>query len=325
MVWKGAGGDPGIWWTTFDRKQWRPSGQQKIPGAGASQRPALAVFKGVLYMAWKGVGNDPNIFFTTYTDKGGWTAQQHIPNVGTSDGPALTVYGNGLYLAWVGCGGDPSIWWSQTWDGHYWEPQHRVDGVGASGGPSLAQLNAINQNLLCMAWKGIGGDQQIWWSTYNGGNWSTPSGAVQQIVPDVGTTVGPTLVNFGGPVYMAWKGAGQDSHIWWTSAGGGFDYVCSFEGIPGTELVVTDQQELWEMVETLEVYNVNSSADYPAAPFIKMRDIQASTLDLINPLTIEWNIDNAVTNYGQHTTIISNSIKGNGEVDLWLTKHGKAP
>ena len=105
MVWKGAGGDPGIWWTTFDGKQWRPSGQQKIPGAGASQRPALAVFKGVLYMAWKGVGNDPNIFFTTYTDKGGWTAQQHIPNVGTSDGPALTVYGNGLYLAWVGCGG----------------------------------------------------------------------------------------------------------------------------------------------------------------------------------------------------------------------------
>lgn len=36
--------------------------QQKIQGVGARQRPALAVFKGVLYMAWKGVGNDP-IFF----------------------------------------------------------------------------------------------------------------------------------------------------------------------------------------------------------------------------------------------------------------------
>jgi hypothetical protein len=35
---------------------------------------------------------------------------------------------------------------------------------------------------LFAAWKGMKGDERIWWSTYNGANW-----AAQPVVPGVGT------------------------------------------------------------------------------------------------------------------------------------------
>ncbi len=304
MVWKGIAGDAGIWWTTFDGNQWRPSGQSQITGVGTTARPALAVWRDVLYMAWKG-SNDTGIWWTTYTDESGWAAnpvvQRRIPNVGTSDGPTLAVYNNILYMAWKNSN-DPSIWWTRTFDGHNWDPQTLVAGVGTSGSPSLAPLN----DSLYMAWKGEPGDQAIWWSAFSDETWSTPNGAVQQVVPDVATSVGPCLVNIsgpGGPLYMAWKGANSDTDIWWTAAGGGFGYVCYFDGIDGTTLQVADQQELWQMVETLECYGITSCADYPNTPAIKMHNIAASTLSLISQPSITWTRQNEVTLCGREDKI----------------------
>ena len=39
-----------------------------------------------------------------------------------------------------------------------------------------------------MAWKGIQGDQRIWFNSFDGSNW-----VPQQQVPGVGTSVGPSL------------------------------------------------------------------------------------------------------------------------------------
>jgi hypothetical protein len=43
--------------------------------------------------------------------------------------------------------------------------------------------------LLYKAWKGIEGDEDIWFTTYDGSNW-----ALQQNVSGVGSSVGPALV-----------------------------------------------------------------------------------------------------------------------------------
>lgn len=306
MVWKGITGDAGIWWTTFDGNQWSSSGQLQITGVGTTARPALVVWGGVLYMAWKG-SNDTGIWWTTYTDESGWAAnpvvQRRIPNVSTSDGPTLAVYNNVLYMAWKNST-DPEVWWTRTFDGNTWDPQRLVPGVGTSGSPSLAPLNGS----LYMAWKGKPGDQAIWWSAFNGESWSTPNGAVQQPVPYIATSDGPCLVNIGGlegPLYLGWKGADSDIRIFWTAAGGGFDYVCYFDGIDGTTLQVTDQQELVTISETLECYNITSCADYPNTPAIKMQNIAASTLSLISQPSIAWTVVNNVTVCGREDKISS--------------------
>jgi hypothetical protein len=57
--------------------------------------------------------------------------------------------------------------------------------IGTSVGPALA----VYIGLLYMAWKGIEGDQGIYFSTFDGQNW-----AAQQNVPGIGSSVGPALL-----------------------------------------------------------------------------------------------------------------------------------
>jgi hypothetical protein len=99
------------------------------------------------------------------------------------------------------------------------------------------------------------------------------------------------------------KGTNSDIDIFWTAAGGGFDYVCYFDGIDETTLHVTDQQELWQMVETLECYGITSCADYPNTPAIKMYNIAASTLSLVGQPSITWTSQNTVTLCGREDII----------------------
>jgi hypothetical protein len=153
-------------------------------------------------------------------DGKGWSTpqggvQQNIPGVGTSGRPSLAVYQDRLYIAWKGAGNDQGIYWS-SFDGRTWAPQRNIGGVGtgSSVGPSLA----VHQNRLYIAWKGASNDTGIYWSMLNldGTAWSTPQGGVQQNIPGVGSSVGPSLMDFQGRLYAAWKGAGDNTGIWWS-------------------------------------------------------------------------------------------------------------
>ena len=69
-----------------------------------------------------------------------------------------------------------------------------------------------------MTWKGAGGDQDIYWSQFDGTSWAT-----QQRVNGVGTSTGPALAPDppnAGYEYMAWKGAGDDQGIYWSQFDG---------------------------------------------------------------------------------------------------------
>jgi hypothetical protein len=69
-------------------------------------------------------------------------------------------------------------------------------------------------SLLYAVWKGVIGDEGLWFSSF-GANWSA-----QQQIPGVASSIGPSLAEFGGKLYAAWKGAANDQGLWYASFDG---------------------------------------------------------------------------------------------------------
>jgi hypothetical protein len=91
-----------------------------------------------------------------------------------------------------------------------WSEQQPGIGGGTSNGPSLAVFNG----RLYAAWKGVPGDERMFWSSFDGTNWST-----QQPGIGGGTSNGPSLAVFNGPLYAAWKGVDNDTRMFWSNFG----------------------------------------------------------------------------------------------------------
>ncbi|MFD7908495.1 hypothetical protein ACFV4G_40430 [Kitasatospora sp. NPDC059747] len=213
MAWKGVLGDERIWWNSFDGGAW--SAPQQVPGAASSVGPALTDYAGV-FMAWKGVTGDQQIWWNSFY--GGWTAPQAVPGASSGFGPALAVdRSGGPYgvpcMAWKGVDGDQRIWWNSYRGGstgsNSWTGPQPVDGAATSAGVALAGQPGGG---LLMAWKGVDGDQRIWWSRLYPSStvWTPP-----QPVPGARSGVGPALAVYGGSTVMTWKGADGDQRIWW--------------------------------------------------------------------------------------------------------------
>jgi hypothetical protein len=83
------------------------------------------------------------------------------------------------------------------------------------GMPLQQPALAADGGKLYVAWKGIPGDDGIYFTTNNGTTW-----AAQQKVANVGTSAGPALAMLNTTLYMAWKGAGTDESLWWASYNG---------------------------------------------------------------------------------------------------------
>ncbi len=76
----------------------------------------------------------------------------------------------------------------------------------------VAKAIPSNTPRLFAVWKGLGTDQRLFWSSFNGTVWAT-----QQQIPGQFSTVGPVLAVFGGKLYAAWRGIGSDTHIYWAT------------------------------------------------------------------------------------------------------------
>jgi hypothetical protein len=100
-----------------------------------------------------------------------------------------------------------------------------------------------------------------------------------------------------------------------------FNYNCEFTGIAGSSLPITNVEELKWCIETLECYNMVRATSYPPTFRTRMRDIKIAT-GSTNP-NLAWQINNPVTDCGQHTDVVSNSSV-NGEVDLCFGVSGPA-
>jgi hypothetical protein len=67
---------------------------------------------------------------------------------------------------------------------------------------------------LQAAWKDNDVDELLWYSSFDGSNWSAPT-----VIPGAGSSVGPALDVFNGLEYAAWKGSDGDEEIWYSSSG----------------------------------------------------------------------------------------------------------
>jgi hypothetical protein len=145
--------------------------------------------------------------------------QYGLPFNSTSHRPSLAATEPDflLWAAWRGVDPDQNIYFTASFDGKHWPDGKRSDGTGSSVGPSLAfySMGAVGgvTGRPYAAWKGVDGDQGIYWSSWDGQNW-----APQQKIDGAGTSVGPSLAAFNNSPYAAWKGVDGDEKIYWSSA-----------------------------------------------------------------------------------------------------------
>src|SRR5260370_1344477 len=66
-----------------------------------------------------------------------------------------------------------------------------------------------------MAWRGIGADSDVWWSTFDGSSWSG-----EELLADRRKDSSREVGEAGGQIMMAWRGIGTDSHVWWSTFDG---------------------------------------------------------------------------------------------------------
>ena len=120
-----------------------------------------------------------------------------------------------------------------------WQPQTPLRDSGSTAGPSMAAAGAVslqdNYTHLYLAWRGVHGDDGIYWSALNGDGWSP-----QVQIGGIGSSHGPALAsgfttNRGGSglvtgLFMAWDGVPGDDALYfaqnpdpafnnWTSQG----------------------------------------------------------------------------------------------------------
>jgi Matrixin len=105
-----------------------------------------------------------------------------------------------------------------------WQPQIRLNDRGSVEAPSLAVAGAWSLDTrdlggLYMAWRGVSGDDGIYWSAFEGSGWSP-----QENISGIGSLHGPALATGvtrnradGVPVtglFMAWDGVPGDNAIY---------------------------------------------------------------------------------------------------------------
>ena len=84
--------------------------------------------------------------------------------------------------------------------------------VGAtSEGASLSVFN----NSLYAVWKGVAGDQSMWFANCNGSAWSA-----QRQIPGIASSVGGGSAVFNGALYACWKGELGDQGLYFSHFNG---------------------------------------------------------------------------------------------------------
>jgi hypothetical protein len=233
-VWRGIDGDQGLYYaTTRDFKSWAINNVvQNIPNIGSSHGPRIAAAGGPPIMVWKGIVGDAAIYFSTFNaGSGQWNPQNAIGGVGTAASPAICPDLTGIArMVWRGIEGDEKLYTSVL-DGLFWQPQQTLSwvitgnaatgtiGTGTAG--SLAGPSTVTTGgKIIAAWRGIDNDQKLYFTQLAldalnpapaapVAEWSS-----QTVVPNVGSSHGPSIASFGGKLHLVWKGIEGDSGIY---------------------------------------------------------------------------------------------------------------
>jgi hypothetical protein len=98
------------------------------------------------------------------------------------------------------------------------------------------------------------------------------------------------------------------------TSGSNYNYTSAFTGYPTITLTVNNIQKLYWAAESLESYGVTVCSDYPNTAKTRFSAIQLLVGGANSSLS--WTVANAVTDCGQHATVVTNGSP-NGIVDLY--------
>lgn len=224
MAWKGYGEDDSIWYSFYDPNSGRWTAQQQCVGSdgivfATSDSPSVASFGTGGVMVWMGSDDDSRIWESTFDPMTNqWSPQKVLAGVdgivfGTNERPTLVPFNGTLMLAWQGAGDDTNIWYSfldpatGAWSAQTFAQSNGFV-FGTSDGPALAVVGST----LLMAWKGIPGDNRIWYSTspISTISWAPQSVAVGSDGVEFESYIGPVLLGAATTAQMFWCGYGRN-------------------------------------------------------------------------------------------------------------------
>jgi hypothetical protein len=226
MAWKGSGGDQRLFLASgpvsaggTDLSKF--GGPLNRSDQNTGRGPALAVFKGRLFMAWAGVEGDKRLFLANSPDGDEFAGHMEFPQqFNTTQKPALAVFNNRLFMAWRSepAPGHPDVGllqWTSSPDGVNFDPPLNRGDFNSSQGPALTGFN----RQLFMAWKGAGTDVGLFLASSSDGK----SFADKQQRPEQKTSQGPALAVVNNRMSMAWTSA-DSQNLQWASTPDGNDW-----------------------------------------------------------------------------------------------------
>lgn len=227
LSWSELGGDPAHpdHLTPLVDQNWvQFLGQNPIVYAESAVGPALGVFRGRLILVWAGLqpasgGPAQGLVWWSSFDPvlQKWTLPGGV-GLRTSRSPSLAVFEDRLFVACRGWDQDGNIHWS-SFDGMNWDTSDlgALSGVntnvGTANSPAIAtyQSTSDRKPLLYMVWRGIDDDENLYWATFDGSEWTN-----QRQIGGTATSNGPALAVFRNQLYLVWNGHATDSSIWFT-------------------------------------------------------------------------------------------------------------
>jgi hypothetical protein len=227
LSWSEFGGDPAHpdHLTPLVDQNWvQFLAQNPIVNAESAIGPALGVFRGHLFLVWAGLqpasgGPEQGLVWWSSFDPvlQKWTLPGGV-GLRTSRSPSLAVFEDRLFVACRGWDDDANIHWS-SFDGMNWDTSELggLSGVntnvGTANAPTIATYQSTSDRnpLLYMAWRGVDADENLYWATFDGSEWTN-----QQQIGGTATSNGPALAVFRNQLYLVWNGHATDSRIWFT-------------------------------------------------------------------------------------------------------------
>jgi hypothetical protein len=199
------------YWSQRDKQCIAPSSDivgvvdKVVLGETTDAGPALASFRGRLFLAWTGSGN-PQLNLMVSNDDGRTFGDKHVSDEASDDGPALAVHNDQLFIAWRGSDNNVlnvakvSVSASGSIDGI-------VEKVILDQSSDVAPAIASKSGRLFIAWKGESNDLlNLMLSEDNGASFRA------LFVSDQTTQTAPALNALNSRLFLGWRGEG-DEHL----------------------------------------------------------------------------------------------------------------
>lgn len=189
VFYQGPGNNGKLWYSaTSVLNSWGAQVQLVPSGLAASsaimsESPAAAVFNGQLYVFYQGGGNNGQLMYTASSDGSSWDAQATVPGISDySPGcsPFAVVFNNQLYVFYTvgGTSSDQSATLCYSvFDGSGWSGSIRVSASNPANDIfaniyQSASATVFNDRLYVL-FQDVQLNGQLWYTTFDGNNWST--------------------------------------------------------------------------------------------------------------------------------------------------------